>query len=128
MDFINSQRRRHKLIMAWQSYLKDIDVYVGAADTGAHSQTGHPVAVVQMGFGVRPGGFGGGGGRGGPPGAPGAAGGGRDSAAAPPPPPLNPQPITTQIAGNLFNDDLVLSVAHAYQREHNWLTERPKLG
>lgn len=129
MDFIQSQRRRHMLITAWQKYLKDIDLYVGAADTGTHAQTGHPVAVVQMGFGVRP--QGGGGGRGGAPG--GAAGGGGrggDSTAAPsaPPPPLNPQPICTQIAGNLYNDDIILSVAHKYQSNTSWHLERPKLG
>ena len=53
MDFIQSQRRRQMLITAWQDYLKDIDLYIGAADTGVHAQTGHPVVVVQMGFGVR---------------------------------------------------------------------------
>jgi Asp-tRNA(Asn)/Glu-tRNA(Gln) amidotransferase A subunit family amidase len=119
MDFINSQRRRQMLITAWQEYLKNIDVYVGAADTGIHAQTGHPVAVVQMGFGVRQG-FGGGGGRGG-------RGRGADSSAAPPPP-LNPQPICTQIAGNLYLDDVVLAVAHKYQTATKWLAERPKLG
>lgn len=129
MDFLQSQRRRHKLITAWQAYLADIDLYVGAADTGVHAQTGHPVAVVPMGFGVR---APGGGGRGGGAGAPGAAGGrgGRgDSTAAPaaPPAPLNPQPICTQIAGNLYNDDLILSVAHKYQSNTDWLRERPKL-
>lgn len=128
MDFLQSQRRRHKLITAWQSYLKDVDLYVGAADTGTHAQTGHPCAVIQMGFGVRPQG-GGGGGRGG---APGGGGGGRggDSAAAPaaPPAPLNPQPICTQIAGNLYNDDIILSVAHKYQNSTGWHKERPKLG
>ena len=129
MDFLQSQRRRHELITAWQAYLADIDVYVGAADTGVHAQTGHPVAVVPMGFGVR---APGGGGRAGGAGAPGAAGGrgGRgDSTAAPaaPPAPLNPQPICTQIAGNLYNDDLILSVAHKYQSNTEWLRERPKL-
>lgn len=129
MDFLQSQRRRHKLITAWQAYLKDVDLYVGAADTGTHAQTGHPCAVIQMGFGVRPQGGGGGGGRGG---APGGGGGGRggDSAAAPaaPPAPLNPQPICTQIAGNLYNDDIILSVAHKYQNSTSWHKERPKLG
>jgi len=123
MDFINSQRRRQMLITAWQGYLKDIDLYIGAGDTGVHAQTGHPVVVVQMGFGVRQGG--GGGGRGG---AGGGRGGDSTAAAAPPPPPLNPQPICTQIAGNLYNDDIILSVAHKYQSSTGWHLERPKLG
>jgi len=131
MEFIQTQRRRQKLITAWQAYLKDIDLYVGAADTGVHAQTGHPVAVVQMGFGVRPQGGGGGGGRGGAAGGAGAGGRGGDSAAATPaapPAPLNPQPICTQIAGNLYKDDIILSVAHKYQRNTAWHLERPKLG
>jgi hypothetical protein len=124
-DFINSQRRRQMLIVAWQKYLANTDVYVGAADTGVHAQTGHPVAVVQMGFGVRAaggggrGGAGGGGGRGGAPG---------DSARTAPAP-LNAQPICTQVAGNLYLDDIVLSVAAKYQRAHDWLQKnRPNLG
>ena len=130
MDFIQSQRRRYKLIVAWQDYLKDTDVYIGAADTGAHAQTGHPVAVVPIGFGVRPAGFGGrGGGRGG---GGGGAGGRVDSTGAPTPPPpppapLNPQPLCAQIAGNLYNDDIILSVAHKYQTTTAWHKERPKI-
>ncbi len=124
-DFINSQRRRQILITAWQNYLKDIDLYIGAADTGVHAQTGHPVVVVQMGFGIRAAGRGGPGGGGG-----GAPGGRGDSTATPTPPPvaLNPQPICGQIAGNLYNDDIILSVAHKYQINTPWLQERPKLG
>jgi Asp-tRNA(Asn)/Glu-tRNA(Gln) amidotransferase A subunit family amidase len=122
MDFINSQRRRQMLITAWQEYLKDIDLYVGAADTGIHAQTGHPVAVVQMAFAIRQGGFGGRGGRG--------RGGDSTAPAAPPPPPvaLNPQPICTQIAGNLYNDDMILSFAHKFQVNTDFHTHRPKLG
>jgi Asp-tRNA(Asn)/Glu-tRNA(Gln) amidotransferase A subunit family amidase len=126
MDFINSQRRRQMLITAWEKYLENTDAYIGAADTGAHSQTGHPVAVVQMGFGVRAqGGGGGGGGRGGAPG-----GGRGDSAAAPAPAPpaQNPQPICTQIAGNLYNDDIVLGIAHQFQKNTDFHTRRPQIG
>lgn len=120
MEFLQSQRRRQILITAWQEYLKDIDLYVGAADTGIHAQTGHPVAVVQMGFGVRQGFGGGRGGRG--------RGGDSTAAPTPPPPPLNPQPICTQIAGNLYNDDIILSVAHKYQVNTDWMSHRPQLG
>ena len=121
MDFIQSQRRRQILITAWQDYLKNIDLYIGASDTGVHAQTGHPVVVVQMGFGVRA--PGGGGGRGG-----GAGRGGDSTRATTPQPPLNPQPICTQIAGNLYLDDIILSVAHKYQRNTSWHLERPKPG
>jgi hypothetical protein len=121
MDFIQSQRRRQMLITAWQNYLKDIDLYVGAADTGVHAQTGHPVVVVQMGFGMRANGRGGGrGGR--------VADSTASAAPAPPPPPSNPQPICTQVAGNLYLDDVILSFAHKYQINTTWHLERPKLG
>jgi len=40
---------------------------------------------------------------------------------------LNPQPICTQIAGNLYLDDVILSVAHKYQVNTGWHLERPKL-
>src|SRR4029077_12331711 len=98
MDFIQAQRRRQMLIVAWQEYLKDTDVYVGASDTNVHAPTGHPAVVVPIAFGIRAAGRGGGGGAGG-----GRGGRGADSTAAPAPPPvpLNPQPICAQIAGNL---------------------------
>src|SRR5262249_6322929 len=120
MDFIQSQRRRQMLIAAWEDYLKDTDLYIGAADTGTHAQTGHPVVVVPMAFGVRAGRGGGGGGRGGR--------GGADSTAAPAAPTLNAQPICTQVAGRLYTDDVILAVAHKYQTSTGWHLERPKLG
>lgn len=112
-EFMNSQRRRLMLITAWQEYMKDTDLYLGTTDTTTHAQTGHPVAVVPMGFGQRQGG--GGGGRGG-------------AAPATPPAPLNDQPICTQIAGNLYNDDIILSVANKYQQNTDFHSRRPKLG
>ncbi|MEO7087060.1 MAG: hypothetical protein ABI442_17430, partial [Gemmatimonadaceae bacterium] len=122
MEFIQSQRRRQMLITAWQEYLKDIDLYIGAADTGVHAQTGHPVAVLQMGFGIRAN-NGRGGGRGG-------RGGDSTRAAVPTPPPipLKAQPICTQVAGNLYLDDVILSFAHKYQINTTWHLERPTLG
>jgi Amidase len=125
MDFIQAQRRRQLLIVAWQEYLKDTDAYIGAADTNVHAATGHPALVVPIGFGVRAGrggGGGGGGGRGGR--------GGADSTAAPAPPPapLNAQPICAQIAGNLYLDDIIASIGHKYQVNTAWHLEHPKLG
>ncbi len=129
MDFINGERRRLIEITAWQAYLKDTDLYIGASDSGA--RTGHPDAVVQYAFSA--GGGRGGGGRGGAPAAPPAPAPAAPSAPqiAVPGGPLtsgNPQPRCTQIIGNLYNDDLILSVAHKYQTHTDWLKERPKLG
>ncbi len=131
MDFIQAQRRRQMLIVAWQEYLKDTDVYIGASDTNVHAATGHPAVVVPIGFGIRAGRGGGGGGAGA--GAGGGRGGRGDStvapaAPAPPPVPLNAQPICAQIAGNLYLDDIVISVSHKYQVNTAWHLERPKLG
>jgi hypothetical protein len=71
----------------------------------------------------------GGGGRGG------RGGAGADSAAAPgraagapPQPPFNPKPICAVIAGNLYNDDKILSLAHQYQTRTEWHTKRPNIG
>jgi len=39
----------------------------------------------------------------------------------------NPQPLTTTIIGDLFADDKILSVAHAYQRSTDWHRRKPDL-
>jgi hypothetical protein len=124
IDFIQAQRRRQMLIVAWQEYLKDTDVYIGASDTNVHAATGHPAVVVPIAFGIRAAGRGGGGA------GAGGRGGRGDSTAVPAAPPvaLNPQPICAQIAGNLYLDDIVASVAHKYQVNTAWHLERPKLG
>ena len=111
-EFLQTERRRYVLITKWAEFLKDLDMYIGSpfADVGANAQTGHPSAVLPYKFGVpqpfgrRPG--------------------------APPPPPtpeLNAQPICGQIIGNLYNDDLVLSVAHQFQRHDDTVKRHPTL-
>jgi hypothetical protein len=125
LDFIQAQRRRHIVIRQWQEFLKDFDMYIPTAggDIGAHAQTGHPSAVVQYKFEPQPQGRGGGGGRG-----RGADTTGRAAAPpAPPPAPFNPQPICAQIVGNLYNDDMILSVAHQFQVNTDFHTRRPKI-
>jgi Asp-tRNA(Asn)/Glu-tRNA(Gln) amidotransferase A subunit family amidase len=39
----------------------------------------------------------------------------------------HPQPMCTTIIGNLFEDDRILSVAHAYQRATEWHLRHPAL-
>jgi hypothetical protein len=117
-DFVQAQRRRYELISKMQELLKDFDMYVpgtqGGYDVGLHAQTGHPCAVVPYKFEPQPAGRGGRGG------------------AAPdttqPPVTYNPQPICAVIAGNLYNDDKILSVAQQYQIHTNWHTKHPSLG
>ncbi|HKS07351.1 MAG TPA: amidase [Gemmatimonadaceae bacterium] len=111
LDFIQLQRRRYAYIVRWAEFMKDLDLFVGApqADTGANAQTGHPCAVLPYKF--EPPAGGGGGGRGGN-----AAG-----------PALNPQPICGVITGDLYKDDVILSVAHLIQRHSDFHSRRPTI-
>jgi aspartyl-tRNA(Asn)/glutamyl-tRNA(Gln) amidotransferase subunit A len=36
-------------------------------------------------------------------------------------------PIGLQIAGKPFDESMVLRVAHAYERRHDWTTRQPPL-
>ncbi|MCC6773227.1 MAG: amidase [Gemmatimonadaceae bacterium] len=119
MDFIQAQRRRYLLVSQWGEFMKDLDMFVAApfADVGANAQTGHPCVVVPYKFAV-----------------PAAGGpGGRAPAAPtqPPPPaepPLAPQPICGTIVGALYQDDLILGVAHRFQvQEGDTYLRRPSL-
>ena len=126
-DFIQAQRRRYVLISQMAELLKDFDMYVpaaGGADIGLHASTGHPCAVVQYKFEPQPSGRGGGAGRGG------AAGAAPAAPAAPdttPPVVYNAQPICAVLAGNLYNDDMILSVAHQFQIHSDWHNKHPKV-
>jgi Amidase len=112
-EFMQNQRRRMVLVAKWGEYMKDLDLFIGGpnADVGPNAQTGHPCAVLPYKFDVPQ--FGGGGGRGG--------------AAAEPAPTYKPQPICAVITGALFNDDMILSVAHQFQRATDYHTRRPAL-
>jgi Asp-tRNA(Asn)/Glu-tRNA(Gln) amidotransferase A subunit family amidase len=116
-EFVQQQRRRYVLITQMAELLEDVDMYVpggsgqGQWDIGLHAQTGHPCAVVPYKFEPqtsRP-----------------FAGGRPDTTAAPIA--YNPQPICAVLAGNLYNDDLILSVANRYQSATEWHLRHPKL-
>jgi Asp-tRNA(Asn)/Glu-tRNA(Gln) amidotransferase A subunit family amidase len=116
-EFVQQQRRRYVLITQMAELLEDFDMYVpgasgqGQGDIGLHAQTGHPCAVVPYKFEPqtsRP-----------------FTGGRPDTTAAPVA--YNPQPICAVLAGNLYNDDMMLSVAHKYQMATDWHTRHPKL-
>lgn len=108
-EFLQTERRRYIMIRQWAEFLKDLDMYIGSpfADIGNTAQTGHPSAVLPYKFDVpqvrrRP---------------------GSDA----PEPELNPQPICGQIIGNLYNDDLILSVAHQFQLHDDTVNRHPAL-
>jgi hypothetical protein len=109
LDFLQGLRRRQILMREMALAMADVDMYVtSSGDVGLTNQTGHPAVVVPTGFGERP-----------------QGGGGRAQAA--PPAPSVPQPLVTTLIGALFNDDKILSVAHAYQMATDWHTKHPKL-
>lgn len=111
-DFINNQRRRLLLVQKWGEFMKDLDGFIGGpnADVGPNAQTGHPCAVLPYKFDVPQFGFGG--------------QRGNDSTPAPT---YKAQPICGVITGNLYNDDIILSVAHQFQKATDFHARRPAL-
>ncbi len=113
-EFLQNQRRRYALVAKWGEFMTDLDLFIGAppADVGPNAQTGHPCVVVPYKFDV-----------------PVPQGGGRGAGAAPatPPAPLNPQPICGVITGALYNDDIILSVAHQFQTHTDVYLKHPAL-
>jgi Asp-tRNA(Asn)/Glu-tRNA(Gln) amidotransferase A subunit family amidase len=94
LEFLQSHRRRHLLMLEMAELMEDFDMYVaGGGDVGLTNQTGHPAAVLPYTFG------------------------GDEPH----------QPRCTTIIGNLFADDHILTVAHAYQRVTDWHTRQPTL-
>jgi Asp-tRNA(Asn)/Glu-tRNA(Gln) amidotransferase A subunit family amidase len=117
-DFIQGQRRRLILMQRMAEFMQDIDVYVqpenGGGDIGLHAQTGHPCVVFPYKFEAPTG----------------PVGGAVFSDDVPRPPAetkYNPKPICAVMAGNLFADDVLLAVAHAYQKSTDWHLKRPTL-
>ncbi len=100
LDYVQSQRRRLILMKEMQEAMADVDLFVsGSGHVGLTNQTGNPAAIVQYGFGVR-----------------------------------NPDdetpttmPLTTTLLGPLFDDDVLLGVAHAFQKRTDWHLRRPPL-
>ena len=93
LDFIQSQRRRHLLMLEMAEAMEGFDMFVsGRGEVGLTNQTGNPAVVVPYDFGGDV-----------------------------------PQPLTTTIIGDLFADDKILSVAHAYQATTDWHLRRPDL-
>jgi Asp-tRNA(Asn)/Glu-tRNA(Gln) amidotransferase A subunit family amidase len=108
-EYLQTQRRRYVLVTKWGEFMKDLDLFIGSwtADIGPNAQTGHPCAVVPYKFDV-------------PEQQRGAA-----AANALAPPPLNPQPICGVITGALYNDDVILSVAHKFQVHTDVVNRHP---
>ena len=100
IDYVQSQRRRLIVMKRMAEAMDGFDLFVtGSGEVRLTNQTGHPAAVVPYDFGPR------------------------DPDGENP----VPQPLTTTLIGDLFADDKILSVAHAYQAATDWHTRHPSL-
>ena len=122
LDFIQAQRRQHILMLKMAEFMKDWDMYVQPdppdIDVSLHALTGHPCAVVQYKFEAPT-----------TPVSNAIMGPGVDSAGVVGGPGVrcNPKPMCALLAGGLFNDDKILSVAHQFQIHTDWHTRHPAL-
>lgn len=100
LDYLQAQRRRMVFMREMATAMDDFDMFVsGSGLVGLTNQTGHPAVVVPYDFGRL----------------------------NPQAEDQRPQPLTTTLIGNVFSDDKVLSVAHAFQAATSWHLERPLL-
>ncbi len=101
MDYLNEQRRRLVLMRRMEEAMADLDMFVsGSGEVRLTNDTGHPSVVVPYDFGIR-----------------------NPDSERP-----TTMPLTTVIVGDLFADDKILSVAHAFQKGTDWHLRRPDLG
>jgi Asp-tRNA(Asn)/Glu-tRNA(Gln) amidotransferase A subunit family amidase len=117
VDYINANRARAMLMQAWWELFRTVDVIVtptgGNAQLGQTNLTGNPSVIVPNGFREAPP-LGGGAGAGAP----------RPDSTAPVAP--RPQtPVSLTFLGPLFQEELPLAVAHAYQQATDFHLRRP---
>ena len=117
VDYINANRARTMLMQAWWELFKTVDVIVtptgGNAQLGQTNLTGNPSVIIPNGFREAP-----------------PLGGGGGGAAARPdstaPAASRPQtPVSLTFLGPLFQEELPLVVAHAYQQATDFHLRRP---
>ena len=100
LDFMQGLRRRRILMQEMAKAMEGFDMFVsGSGETGLTNETGHPAAVLPYDFGDS---------------------NTEDDFD-------HEQPICTTIIGDLFADDKILSVAHAYQSVTDWHQRHPDL-
>jgi Asp-tRNA(Asn)/Glu-tRNA(Gln) amidotransferase A subunit family amidase len=120
VDYINANRARAMLMQAWWELFKTVDVIVtptgGNAQLGQTNLTGNPSVIIPNGFRESA-----------PLGGGGAAAAARPDSAAPPAPPApRPQtPVSLTFLGPLFQEELPLAVAHAYQQATDFHLRKP---
>jgi Asp-tRNA(Asn)/Glu-tRNA(Gln) amidotransferase A subunit family amidase len=100
IDYVNEQRRRRILMQRTALAMDGFDLFVsGSGELRLTNDTGHPSVVVPYDFGPR-----------------------NPEAARP-----TVMPLTAVLVGDLFADDKILSVAHAFQKTTDWHLRRPDL-
>jgi len=104
VDFVQAQRHRLRIINEMATVMKDFDMYVsGQGDVGLLNQTGHPAAVFPYAFGIR------------------TVQNGQPQEGG------KEQPICVTLVGQLFADDKILSVAHAFQKKTDFHIRKPTI-
>ena len=126
VDYVNAQRARTKLCKDWWDLFKSHDVILTPREnTSVTNITGTPSIVVPTGFVVPP-----------QNGGPTLAGRGaspprthndslRAEALRPFPPSTTPLPTAIYIMGPIFQDEKILSIAHAFQGATDFHLKRP---
>jgi Asp-tRNA(Asn)/Glu-tRNA(Gln) amidotransferase A subunit family amidase len=100
IDYVNAQRRRLFVMREMAEAMEGFDMFVsGSGETALTNDTGHPAVVVPYDFGVR-----------------------NPDADDP-----TTMPLTTVLVGDLYADDKISSVAHAFQAVTDWHLRRPDL-
>ena len=117
VDYINANRARALLMQAWWDLFRTVDVIVtptgGNAQLGQTNLTGNPSVIVPNGFREAP-----------PLGGGGAAAAARPDSSTPAPP--RPQtPVSLTFLGPLYQEELPLAVAHAYQQATDFHLRKP---
>jgi Asp-tRNA(Asn)/Glu-tRNA(Gln) amidotransferase A subunit family amidase len=98
LEYMQGQRRRLIMMQKWEEALDGFDVMIGGLN--ASNTTGHPAVVVPYAFESTT---------------------NNEGVVSP------AQPRTVTIFGNLFEDDVIINVAHAYQIKHDWHARHPSL-
>lgn len=116
VDYINANRARTMLMQAWWELFRTVDVIVtptgGNAQLSQTNLTGNPSVIIPNGFREAP-----------PLGGGGAPAARPDTAAPAAPRPQTPVSLT--FLGPLFQDELPLAVAHAYQQATDFHLRKP---
>ena len=110
-EFMQNQRRRYVLVAKWGEFMKDLDLFIGSPTADIGAECADRASVRRAAVQVRRA----------------AAAGAVATTTMRRTPTLNPQPICGVITGALYNDDMILAVAHRFQQATDFHLRRPSL-